>query len=137
MGQFDSVVRRVNKLTGRTSRHLKALNIVADWAESVQKFLETYKLLDSDSIDTLLESPSKAKFDLVGIIHNGRPVPGQANSLKGEIPTFVSSILEKAEALRRYLIEPVLQEDHLKRSLGDIRSIQESLLKAIEEYDAG
>ena len=136
MGQFDSVVRRVNKLTGRTSRHLKALNLVADWAESVQHFLEAYKLLDSESIEALLESPSKAKFDLVGVIYNGRPIPERSRSL-GEIPQFVSSIVEKAEAVRRYLIEPVLQEEHLVRTLGEIRSTQESLLKAIDEYDAG
>ena len=137
MGRFDNVLRKVNMVTGKTSRNLKSLDKISDWAASVQKFLDYYRIINDNPMGILLEKTGNAKFDLVGIIHNGRPVIDQARSLKGDIQDLTISILENVESIRRYMIEPQLQEQHLVRTLKELVANQELLLSAIDKFAAG
>jgi len=138
MGQFDGLVRRLNTLTGKTARRNRKLRVVSEWVDTISHFLQTYGLQDEIQLEKLLDQPGNAKFDLVGITHNGRPLASEAGELKGTgIQELVAGIVERADAIRRYLIKPDLQEEHLVKTLGEFQEHYEKLQAAIDAYDAG
>jgi len=133
MGRFDNIKRRVNDLTGTASRKNYKLRDISDWLVLVSAFLQTYDLSVEKPLGNLLENTGNAKFDLIGIIHNGRPMINKASEFKNfDMPELINNIIEKADAIRRYLINPKLQEEHLIRTLGEFRENYNKLQTIIE-----
>ena len=128
MKRLRDMVNTVNALTGKTGRQGKVLDAVREWAGAVQAFLTTYELYGNGNLDTLLEKRGEAKFDLVGITYNGRPLIDTAKAFKKtELPELVEVVVNGAEAVRRYLIDPALQESHLTQAALNLRVDYERL----------
>lgn len=138
MGQLDGVVRKINALTGRTARQNRKLQVISEWLETVTRFMEAYSLLGQEPLGTLLLKTGNAKFDLVGIIHNGRPVVNESKTLKeSQFYDLIVAIVEGAESTRRYLIKPELQQEHLIRTIMELRDNHDKLQASIDGFDAG
>ncbi len=134
MTQFDSVKKSFNLFTGKTGRQAKAFRALSDWSATVHKFLTTYDLYGSHSLDTLLAKVGQAKFELVGITYTGRSMIDQSKVFKGtNIPDNVEVIVGGAEALRRYLIDPELRNEALNKAVTDLRVDYENLREAMEK----
>ena len=134
MTQFDSVKKSFNLITGKTSRQSKIFRSLSDWAATVYRFLTTYDLYGSHSLDTLLSKVGQAKFELVGITYTGRSIINQAKIFKGtNIPENVEVITEGAEAIRRYLIDPELRHEALSQAVINLRVDYENLHEAMDK----
>ena len=133
---LEPVKKTFNMLTGKTTRQARAYRAISEWSETVHKFLTTYDLYGSHRLNTLIDKIGNAKFDLVGISHNGRPLVAQAKAFKGtSIPDNVEVILAGADSIRRYLIDPDLRQDHLSKAIVDLRVDYENLRESLErEY---
>jgi hypothetical protein len=128
MKSIRNVFNTMNALTGKAGRQVKALQAVNDWAVTVQTFLTRYDLYGSEELKTLIEKQGDAKFDLVGITYNGRAMADTAKAFKKtELPELVEVVVNGAEAIRRYLINPSLQADHLKQAVLNLRVDYERL----------
>jgi len=128
MKRMRDMMNTVNALTGKTGRQLKAMEQISEWAATVQTFLTCYDLYGGGDLKTLLEKRGDAKFDLVGITYNGRPMVDTAKAFKKtELPELVEVVVNEAEAVRRYLIDPTLQEKHLNQAALNLRVDYERL----------
>lgn len=136
MDKMSNIFRTVNILTGKTGRRNKAFSAVSEWAATLHEFLTSFGLYGSAELGTLLDKPGNAKFELVSITYNGRPVVSQSKALKGtEIPDLVAVIVDEAESIRRYLLNPVLQEIHLKKAVLNLRVDYEKLQATLNQFD--
>ena len=137
MKRMRNVFNTVNALTGKTGRQFKAMDAVNEWAATVQNFLTCYDIYGSEDLRTLLEKRGDAKFDLVGITYNGRPLMEAARAFKKtELPELVEVVVNGAEAVRRYLIDPELQESHLTQAVLNLRVDYERLQAEIDRIVA-
>lgn len=137
MKNLRNVFNTVNALTGKTGRQFKAMDKINEWAATVQAFLTNYDLYGAGELRTLLDKSGQAKFDLIGITHNGRPLVEQARAFKKtELPELVDVVVNGAEAIRRYLIDPRLQEAHLTQAVLNLRVDYERLQSEINRIVA-
>jgi hypothetical protein len=137
MKRMRNVFNTVNALTGKTGRQIKAMEAIGEWAGTVQTFLTCYDLYGSSELGTLLDKPGDAKFDLVGITYNGRPLVETAKAFKKtDLPELVEVVVNGAEAIRRYLINPTLQEAHLTQAVLNLRVDYERLQSEINRVIA-
>ena len=122
-----------NAFTGASGRHNKALRDLADWAETIQKFINAYDLYGSPGLERLLDDAGDAKFDLTGLAYNGRPLVKQAADVKDDedMPQLVQDIITGVEGTRRYLINPKLQEHRLQEAAGNLVSSYEKLCETL------
>lgn len=135
MNVFNTIVRTMNLLTGRTGRRHKVLRAISDWAVTLQDFLTHFELYGSTELGTLLDKSGDAKFALVGITHNGRPIISRSKVLKGtDLPDLVAVIVNGAENIRRYLMDPVLQQNNLNKSILNLRVDYEKLQAALDQF---
>jgi hypothetical protein len=126
----------LKRLAGVTGRHNRALRELNDWAGAVNKFLKTYGLEADAGIDILLENSGDAKFDLTVIATKGRTMMATAGKIrKKRLPSMVAGIVDSVESIRRYLINPALQKERLRRGIINLRSSTEELQKTLEEID--
>ena len=125
-----------NAFTGATGRHNKALRALCDWAEAVLKFLNTYELYGGRSLEKLLDERGDAKFDLTGLAYNGRPLVKQAEDIKEmDMTTLVQQIITSVEGMRRYLIDPRLQEQRLQDAADNLVAAYEKLREALAQTE--
>lgn len=125
-----------NVVTGASGRHNKALREVAEWADSVQKFLTRYDLYGNSSYGVLMENVGSAKFDLTGIAYNGRPLINTARKIKGaDMPSIVTDVITGVDNLRRFLIHPDKQEEKVDDSVDFLRIAYEKLRDTISQLD--
>jgi hypothetical protein len=137
MPRMDDMRKTMDTLTGKRGRQNKAIDAAGEWVTTVQAFLTRYDLYGSSELGTLLEKPGDAKFDLVGITYNGRPLVGAARAFKKtELPELIEVVVNGAEAVRRYLINPALQETHLKQAVLNLRVDYERLQAEINRIIA-
>ncbi len=135
MNAFDNVFRTVNILTGKTGRRNKALRAISEWATMIESFLTRFELDGPTELGTLLEKPGDAKFELVGITYNGRPIVSRARVFRGTgLPDLVAVIVNGAENIRRYLMDPVLQESNLTKAVLTLRADYERLRAALDQF---
>ncbi len=138
MKRMRDMMNTVNALTGKTGRQLKAMEQISEWADTVQTFLTHYDLYGSGDLKTLLQKSGDAKFDLIGITYNGRPLLETAKVFKKtELPGMVEGVVNEADAIRRYLIDPTLQEKHLTQSVLKLRVEYERLMAEINHIMDG
>ncbi len=126
-----------NRLTGAAARHNRALREVRDWVAALEKFLVAYKMLKGKSgVAGLLENPGDAKFDLTGIVHKGRGLVETARDVKDKkVAPLVAGIVENAESLRRYLMNPVLQKEKMAEAAAELRDYFNALSGALGEIN--
>ena len=126
----------LSAVTGRSGRHNQALRQVSDWALSVAKFLADYGLEDDDGLKLLLAKDGDAKFDLTGLAHNGRPLLKTAGAIKEQdITTPVAEILEAVQDIRRYMINPELQQSRLTQAVNRLRETYGNLRKTLNNTE--
>jgi hypothetical protein len=125
-----------NAFTGATGRHNKALRDICDWAETVLQFLNNYDLYDGQSLERLLAEPGDAKFDLTGLAYNGRPLVKQAADIREtDITPMVQQMISSLEGIRRYLINPKLQEQRLQDAADNLVASYEKLREALSQTE--
>ena len=137
MKGMRNVVNTMNALTGKTGRQIKALDTIVQWASAVQTFLTCYDLYGGNGLGTLLEKRGEAKVDLIGMAYNGRTLVDTAKAFKKtELPALVEVVITGVEAIRRYLIDPKLQEAHLNQAVLNLRVDYERLQAEINRIVA-
>ena len=137
MKRMKDVMNTVDALTGKRGRQNKAIDAVSEWSAAVQTFLTRYDLYGSGELVTLLDKCGDAKFDLTGIIYNGREMVQTARAFKKtDLPELVEVVVNGAESIRRYLINPSLQESHLKQAVLNVRVDYERLQSEINRIIA-
>ena len=126
----------LNLLSGTTTRYNKALREVSEWSGTIQKFLTVFDLYGSSNLSLLLKNIGDAKFDLTAIAYKGRPLINMAGKIKGQkMSPLVSEILDSVENLRRYLLNPELQSDRVKKTVINFRSSYEKLQDMLSQIE--
>ena len=122
MDRLKSVVKTVNLLTGKSSRHNKSLRNLYDWSATLQKFLSDYQLYGRADAGLLLENAGDAKFDLTSIAHNSRNLKSQVKNIKNsQITSLFEEVVVQIENMRRILINPSLRENKLHGVISDLK----------------
>jgi hypothetical protein len=137
MSKLKAISRTFSRLSGKTARYNRTLRSIKDWAVTVQDWLTTYGVHEGSDFSTLLKNTGDAKFDLTAIAFKGRPLIGEAAQIKEKaIATLVADIVVEVERLRRYLMNPSMQLESLRKGIPDLRSLFETLqhLLANTEY---
>ena len=122
MDRLKSVVKTVNLLTGKSSRHNKSLRNLHDWSATVQKFLSDYQLYGRADAGLLLEDAGKAKFDLTALAYNSRNLKSQVKNIKNsQISSLFEEVVNQIETMRRTLINPALRESKLHGVVSEMK----------------
>ena len=126
----------LNLLSGTTTRYNKALREVSEWSGTIQKFLTVFDLYGSSNLSLLLKNIGDAKFDLTAIAYKGRPLINMARKIKGQqISPLVSEILDSVENLRRYLLNPTLQNKKINETIINLRTSYEKLKDMLSKIE--
>ncbi len=89
----------------------------------MQELLTTYELNEGTNCKKLLQNTGEAKLDLTAIYYNGRSLVDKAAIFKDrEISKFIAFIVDEAESIRRYLMNPSLQIDRLRTGVHNLYS---------------
>lgn len=125
-----------NFLTGRTSRHNRALRYTRDWAATVQKFLSDYRLLDSSDITFLIANNRQANFDLIAMTHKGNSLIKTASQIRGtQVSPLLTRVVDEIENMRRALISPTLRTQRLPEVVTRLRLSFENLREKLSPID--
>ncbi len=114
MDKFRVICDFFNWLTGRTSRHNRALRATRDWAAGVQDFLSEYQLDKNSGIDFLLKNTHRADFDLVSLAHKGNLLVKPASKIGDEpLSLLLTAVISDIVDMRRALMSPALRSIRL------------------------
>ena len=134
MSKMKAILSAFKRLSGSTARYNRTLRNIKDWAGTLQDWLATYGLDEGADFKTLLKNAGDAKFDLTGIAHKGRPLIGKAAKIKEKgIATLVTEVVVEVESIRRYLMNPSMQLESLRKEIPKLRSLFETLQHLLEK----
>lgn len=137
MSIIKVIINVLNSLTGRSSRHNRALRNIRDWVATVQKFLSEYQLYGNSNIDFLLKNTRKANFDLIAMAHKGNILIKPASKIRdAQVSPRLTKVVDEIENMRRALMSPTLRSTKLpeviSRFLVSFEKLQEKL--SVIEY---
>ena len=125
-----------SRLSGASTRYNRTLDAIRDWSDTVREFVNRYDIDENTGVDKLLGDSGNVKFDLTSIVFKGRPLIEQALKVKtSEISDIIADIIENAEGIRRYLINPALQMERLHHAVAGFLSSLETLRNRLEEAE--
>jgi hypothetical protein len=130
------IVVILNRLTGKTARHNRALRDVRDWTAGVQKFLNDYRLYGSPDMDTLLQNSSQANFDLIAMAYKGHNLTSEAASItRARITPLLVGVIDGVESMRRALLNPTSRRTRLPEVVSGLCVSFEKLQEKLSEID--
>jgi hypothetical protein len=136
MSKIRVIINELNSLTGRSSRHNRALRNIRDWAATVQKFLSEYQLYGNSNIDFLLKNARRANFDLIAMAFKGNHLIKPALIIRDtQVSPLLTRVVDEIENMRRALMSPTLRSTRLPEIISRLRVSFEKLhekLSAIE-----
>jgi hypothetical protein len=136
LGRLKVLVVILNRLTGKSIRHNRALRDIRDWTATVQKFLNDYRLYGSWDMDTLLENISQANFDLINISYRGNNLASAATRIsQARILPLLLSVIEGLENTRRTLMNPASRRTRLPEVVSGLCVSFEKLQEKLSQID--
>jgi hypothetical protein len=136
LGRLRIIVDILNRLTGRSARHNRALRDIRDWAATVRKFLNDYGLYGSADTETLLKNISQANFDLINMSHKGNLLAAAADHISGtRVSPRLIRVLGEIENTRRALMNPMLRHNTLPAVVAELSKSFESLQERLSIID--
>jgi hypothetical protein len=136
LGRLKFIVVILNRLTGKSRRHNRALRDIKDWTATVQKFLNDYQLYGSSDTDTLLNSVSQANFDLINTSYRGNNLASAATRIsQARISPLLLSVTEGLENTRRTLMNPTSRRTRLPEVVSGLCVSFEKLQEKLSQID--
>ena len=137
MGGLKGLLDTCSALTGRSGRHNRALRDVAEWLETIQKFITEYDLQEEGSnLDSVLENIGKVKFELTNIKYKAGGIIKTAPNIKGlKVSPLINEIIDELDDFRRALINPALSRTVLVRVVPELRNSLKNLQDAMSEIE--
>jgi hypothetical protein len=136
LGRLRIIVDILNRLTGKSARHNRALRDVREWAATVQKFLTDYGLYGSTDTATLLKNISQANFDLIAMSYKGNMLAAAADRISGaRVSSHLIRVIGEIENTRRALMNPMLRRNTLPAVVAGLGKSFENLQKRLSTVD--
>ena len=136
MDKLNPILGILNSVTGRNTRHNKALRDVRDWTVTVQEIITTYDLYGSSTFDKLLKNIGDVKFDFTRIVHKARFLIKTSRDIKGEsVSQPIEELIESIEDLRRVLSNASLHHTKLSPAIQSLCTSFEKLQDTLSDIE--
>ena len=137
MKWLNKVLYIFQLVTGIIGRHNLALRDVSEWSSSIEAFLQTYNLLETDTgIGPILDDHGKAQFELVALTHKAHQINKISQNIKGaRISPLTFDMAENLDGVRRALINPSLSQPILVEALTQTRASFSRMKDALSEIE--
>jgi hypothetical protein len=124
----------LNWLTGRSTRHNRALRDIQDWTVTTQEFLAGYKLCGGTDMSVLLKNSSRANFDLTAMTHKGHLLEAAAARIsRASLAPRLVKVVDDIDNTRRVLMNPTSRHARLPEVVdalcASFKEFQEELSK--------
>jgi hypothetical protein len=136
LGPLRVIIVILNRLTGRSARHNRALRDIRDWTATVKQFLNDYELYGSQDTGILLKNISQANFDLIAMSHKGgRLVPAAASISHAHVFPLLVKVIDEVENTRRTLMNPASRDIRLPEVVTGLCVSFEKLQEKLSEIE--
>jgi hypothetical protein len=123
LGPLRVIIVILNRLTGRSARHNRALRDIRDWTATVKQFLNDYELYGSQDTGILLSHKG------------GRLVPAAASISHAHVFPLLVKVIDEVENTRRTLMNPASRDIRLPEVVTGLCVSFEKLQEKLSEIE--
>jgi hypothetical protein len=135
-GWPKAIIDFLNRLTGRSARHNRALRDIRDWTATVKEFLNSYELYGSQDTDALIKNISQANFDLIALSYKGgHLIPAAASISQANISPLLEKVIDDVDNTRRTLMNPAFRRTRLPEVVAGLCISFEKLQEELSEIE--